>query len=220
MLSFLLAKEKGLFDELGKYFYDKYFSGDLPYLENFKVSSNDVTFYKLIIIGLCVGLVVAAVCNVYNKRYIGKFIRHMIKEGCLGEKNAKTLSELGYLKNTGVRQVIKSGGSLSRWVRCIEEDEFISSIEIKRKEYEELNSGDEKAKKFIEPTFKRDLNTMHFYLPEDKKYAAEIRFDQKGSHPLGILVVIVVAALTCLLSCYYLPDLIKLFDNFISVMNK
>ena len=220
MLSFALAKEKGLFEELGEYFYDKYFSGDLPYLENFSVSGRDVTFYKLIVVGLCIGLVVAAICNVYNKRYVGNFIRQMIKDGCLGAENAKTLDELGYLKNVGIRQVIKTGGSLTRWVRCVEEDEFIAASEEKRREFEELHSEDEQKPKYVEQAFKRDLSTMHFYIPEDKKYSAEIRFDKKGTHPIGILVVVVVAITACLVGCYYLPDLIKLFDNFVSIMNK
>ena len=35
---------------------------------------------------------------------------------------------MGYLKNPVIRGVIKSGGSLSRWARCVEEDEFFAKL--------------------------------------------------------------------------------------------
>ena len=61
---------------------------------------------------------------------------------------------------------------------------------------------------------------MHFYLPEEKKYSAEIRFDSKGVHLPGVLLVTVVSIVLSLWLCYMLTDIIKLFDNFINVMNK
>ena len=65
--------------------------------------------------------------------------------------------------------------------------------------------------------FKRDLNTMHFYIPEEKKYAAEIRFEDKGAN-FGVLIVVIIAALLlCAFICYFLPDLLKMIDNFISI---
>ena len=101
MLYLTPASEMSVFEELWQYFVDKYFSTELPYLENFTVRSNQVMFYKMIIIGLSIGLIVAAFCNLFNKRYVGNFVRKMIREGCLDKDNAKTLEELGYQKSFG-----------------------------------------------------------------------------------------------------------------------
>ena len=58
---------------------------------------------------------------------------------------------------------------------------------------------------------------MRFYIPEEKKYTAEIRFDAKGASIGTFIVVVVAALLTCALICYFLPDLLKMADNFISI---
>ena len=218
ILVFRLAKEPSLIEELWEYFVDKYFSVDLPYLENFSIKTGGLVSLQGIIIGITVGLIIASAGTIYNKRYIGSFVRRVISCGCLDAKSAKTLYDLGYLKSPGVRGVIKSGGSLSRWVRCAEEDAFLAEVEKKRAEFEEAHKNDEKKPKFIEPEFKRDLNTMHFYIPEEKKYAAEIRFEDKGANVGVFILVVVLSLVICALICYFLPDLIKMVDNFISVV--
>lgn len=217
MLYFCLAKKQTLIEELWEYLVDKYFSIDMPYLENFSIKTGGLVSIQGIIVGIAIGIVIAAACTIYNKRYIGSFIRRVISCQCFDAASAKTLYELGYLKSAGVRGVIKTGGSLSRWVRCAEEDEFYTEIDKKRAEFEEEHKNDDKIPKFVEPEFKRDLNTMHFYIPEDKKYAAEIRFEEKGAN-IGVFVIVVIAAiLLCALICYFLPDLLKMIDNFISI---
>lgn len=217
MLALALTGEKSLIEELWDYFSGEY-SVEMPYLENFKIETNALFSFNLIIVGITIGIVIASIATLYNKRYIGDFVRKVIGEGCLDAKSAKTLYELGYLKDIGIRNVIKSGGTLSRWVRCVEEDEFFASVEIKRAKFKELHGNDPKPPKFEEPVFKRDLNTMHFYIPEDRKYAAEIKFEKAGNSPVAVFLVAIVAVVLCIFVCYMLPDAIKLVDNFISVM--
>ena len=53
-----------------------------------------------------------------------------------------------------------------------------------------------------------------FYLPEEQKYRAEVRFEEKG----GVLSLIVTAVLTlaaCLLIIKLLPAVLGVFDKFI-----
>ena len=210
--------EKSLLVELWEYFTEKYFTVDLPYLENLSLGSGSLISLGGVIIGIAIGNVIAAICTVYNKRYIGDFVRKLIYEECFDAGSAKTLYELGYLKSAGIRGVIKSGGSLSRWVRCVEEDDFLSELEKSRQAFDEEHKNDIKKPKFKEIEFKRDLNTMHFYLPRDKKYAAEIKFDDKGASWGAVILVIIGAVLFAAFACYMLPDILKLIDNFISVM--
>ena len=119
MFNLMKSGEMTLAEELWLYFESKYFSSDLPYLDNFSMRNSEVIFCKLIIIGISIGIIIAAICNIYNKRYVGNFVRKLIKEECLSRDSAKTLSELGYGKSIGIKSVIKSGGSLSRWVRWV-----------------------------------------------------------------------------------------------------
>ena len=123
-LLFSLAKEPTLLEELWEYFVEKYFTIELPYLENFSIKTGGLISLQGIIVGITVGLIIASIGMIYTKRYIGNFIRRIIDCKCFDAESAKTLDELGYLKNPGVRNALKSGGTLSRLFRCVEEDEF------------------------------------------------------------------------------------------------
>ena len=218
MFGVVLLNQKGLFQELWEYFSETYFSPELPYLENISFGTGTLISLQMIILGLTAGIIVAAACSVYTKRYIGDFVRKVIGEQCFDADSAKTLYDLGYLKSPGIRQAVKSYGTLSRWIRCVEEDAFISDIEQKRIEFEEAHKDEAKPPKFITPEFKRDLNTMHFYIPEDKKYAAEVKFEKKGSNWISFIVVTLISVILCVFMCYILPDMIKMIDNFITVL--
>lgn len=218
MLNVILSDQPNLISELWEYFVDKYFSPEIPYLENFSLGTGTMLSAQLIILGITIGLIIASACNIYTKRYIGDFIRKVIYEECFDASSAKTLYELGYLKNPGIRNVIKSNGSLSRWIRCVEEDEHLAKIEQMRIEFEEKHKNDKKPPKFIAPEFKRDCNTMHFYLPEEKKYAADIRFDSKGANWISFLLVTVISIVMCAFVCYVFPDILKMVDNFLSII--
>lgn len=218
MLNFALSKQQSLLSELWEYFIDKYFSVEVPYLENFKLGSGSLVSLRWIIIGIVIGIVVASACSIYNKRYVGDFVRKVISEECFDASSAKTLYELGYLKHPAIRGMLKSGGTLSRWIRCVEEDDFIAATEAARQAFEEEHKNHSKPPKFKEPVFERDCNTMHFYIPEDKKYAADVKFDAKGADWRSFVAVTIISVVLCMFICYILPDMIKLVDNFISVM--
>jgi len=219
-LSIILSNQKSLIEELWEYFNETYFSPDMPYLENISFGSGTLISMQTIILGITIGIIVASASSIYSKRYIGEFVRKVIYEECFDARSAKTLYDLGYLKSPGVRNAIKSYGSLSRWIRCVEEDEFFAEIEKKRAEFEAAHQDDEKPPKFIVPEFKRDLNTMHFYIPEEKKYAAEVKFEKKGANWGSFILVTAISLVLCAFVCYILPDVIKMVDNFISIFKK
>ena len=210
--------EKSLFQELYEYFDETYFSPDMPHLENISFGAGTLISLKMILIGITLGLIFASFITIYNKRYIGGFIRKMLKEGCHDASSAKTLEELGYSKKIGIKYALRSGSPLSRWARCIEEDEFIANMKKKREEFEEVHKNEKNAPKFKEVEFKRNVKTMHFYIPEEKKYAADVKFDAKGANWISFVLVAVVSIALCAFLSFVLPDLIKMADNFISTV--
>lgn len=220
MLSKLNTGSKSLFEELWIYFEETYFSPEVPRLENFTLGTGTLVSLKTILIGLTIGLIFASFITIYNKRYIGSFVRKMISEGCLDKENAKTLTELGYLKNIGVRQSIKTDKPLSRWIRCVEEDDYNKEMTKKRAEYEEAHKNDKKAPKFKEVGFKRDVKTMHFYIPEEKKYAIDVKFNAKGANWVSLILVAAISITVCAFLSFALPELIQMIDNFITVVSK
>ncbi len=218
MLNIILLNGKSIFEELWEYFIDTYFTPDMPHFKNISFGSGTMISLQMIIIGLSVGLIVAAACTLYNKRYLGGFIRKLLKEECLEPSRAKTLLELGYDKSLGVKRAVRSFGTLSRWARCVEEDEFYAELDKKRAEFEEAHKNDSKKPRFKEIEFKRDVNSMHYYIPEEKKYAADIKFDAKGANVGSFIMVVIVSVALCIIMTLVLPEILQMVDNFISVM--
>jgi hypothetical protein len=63
-----------------------------------------------------------------------------------------------------------------------------------------------------------DFTLARFYIPEDLKYRAELRFEQKGSGWLFVLLTVVVTPILASLICQFLPDLLQMCDNLISFL--
>ncbi len=211
--------EISLLQELWEYFDETYFTPDIPHLNNFTFGSGTLISLKMLLIGITFGLIFASFVTIYNKRYIGGFVRKLLKEDCLNATSAKTLDELGYLKNPVIRFSLRAGSPLSRWARCVEEDEFYHEIEKKRTEFEEKYKNEKRPPRFKEAEFKRNTKTMHFYIPEEKKYAADVKFDSKGANWVSFIFVTVISIVLCAFLTFTLPDIIKMVDNFITLVS-
>ncbi len=220
MLYLFENEQKSLIEELWEYFIDTYFSPEIPNLDNVSFGTGTMISLRMILVGFTFGLIFASFITIYSKRFIGGLVRRVIKGGCLAPESAKTLRELGYEKNPLIRFSLRASSPLSRWIKCVEEDEFYKELSKKRIEFEEKHKNDKKPPKFRETEFKRDARTMHFYIPEDKKYAAEIKFDEKGANWVSFIIVTAVSIILCAFLSTVLPDIIKMIDNFITVMSK
>lgn len=224
VFSMFMANNDSLVAELFEYFKNKYFTLEIGEYTNISV---DAASIGTVIISFFIGLNIAALLSLFNKRVLGDFVRALIANGCLSTEKAKTLSELGFMKNTAVRGSLRSGVTLRRVVRCVEEEEYLAAIEEKETFYEQ---GDEtgkttgnseesqkqvKSPAFRSANFKIDFEKAHFYIPEKFKYTAEIKFEKKGTNPMTFLLVLVLSFTVMILLFRYLPDVFYLFDNFI-----
>lgn len=63
-----------------------------------------------------------------------------------------------------------------------------------------------------------DLATAHFYIPEDKKYSTEIKFEEKGTNVLTLVLAIVAAVAFVGAAVLFFPDVLRLIDNFINII--
>lgn len=196
--------------------FDTFFNPELTKYENINLGSGGVVSLRFIIIGLMFGFCVAAFVSLYEKRMIGSFAKKLLKENCIDKENAKTLYELGYERSLAVRSSLKSGTTLKKWVKCVEEDEFYASIEEKRAEFEAKHPGEQ----YIYPAFKRDCDTMRFYIPSELKYKADVKFNTRGTNIVSVILVILVSIVMFSVLCSVIPDMLIFVDNFMSVIQK
>ena len=206
--------EMPLWKELWLYFYDTYY-GNSVYYPNLGVDTTAMTNIKNLILAFCIGLSIAAFGAVYNKRVLGKFVRRILKEECLSPESAKTLSELNTMQNYAIRNAVRKSVNLRRVVKCAEEEEFLAEQEKKREEHEEKRKENPSLPKFKEEKFEIDTENDHFYIPEDMKYMADVKFESKGTTLLGAIIFTVIMIIVFFVAVFFLPDIFELLDSFV-----
>ena len=212
----LSTGEQSFWEELWTAIEESYFSVNTGRYEYININSSSFLSLQIIVIGIFIGIILSTVFISFDKRKLGAFVRHVISEGCLSPESAKTLDELGYLKDVSIRGSLRRSGVLSRVVRCVERDKFYEDMEFMRQKYIEKHGND---KGFAELEFKIDLQTAHFYIPDEEHYRAEIRFDKKGTGWRSILLVTVISIVAASLVCFLLPDMLQLVDNMIGIFS-
>ena len=210
--------EVSLLEELWSYLVEKYFTIDISQYHNLnlEIGGNGVINLSWAIVGLCLGMVLASFLAVYEKRGLGEFIRKLLDQECYSPQTAKTLYELGYRKNSAVRSSLRSG-SLSKVVICTQKAEYDAQIAQKREEYEAFATKD--SPKFKSLSYKINFEKDTFYIPKDASYAAEMRYDKKGSGIAAVLISIGIAVLLAAFIIFILPDMLQLLDNFVGVLS-
>ena len=196
--------------ELLTYLEENYFSVSFDSYKNFSISSSAGNTVRNLILGLAIGIIVASAMTVHTKKGLGGFVRALLKEDCTSPERAKTLSELGYFQSIAVRRDLKKGVTLSKLVHCREQEEATIAVQ-------DASEGEEKAPEEAKRTqFVIDPATMHFYIPEDLRYRAELRFEKAGSTWRSFLITLVVTIVGASLLCIFLPDLFRFADNIIT----
>lgn len=213
--SLTATAEPSLFEELWAYFEDKYFTVHLGQYEHLEIGSGSIVTLRSVVLGIAIGVILAAGVACYDKRVLGSFVRRIIQEDCLSPERAKTLAELCFARKTGVKASLRSQNKLGRVVRCVEKEAYEREVETARAAYIEANGDD---KKFFMPPYRMNFETDHFYIPDEEHYRAEIRFEGKGSGWLVFILVSIVAIVAASLACIFLPDMLQLVDNMLGIL--
>ena len=228
--------ERSVIKELLDYFGEKYFSVQLGTFENFSVAPSLGITLRNIILALALGIIIAVCTTAYTRVNIGGFVRKLIAEGCLSEASAKNLSELGYFHSTGVRRALKKSTSLGMVVRRAgdstptadasqNDGEMLVNEQADTADFAMENDEDklesnktpaENATHVAKQGEKIDFLTAKFYVPEDLRTRAEIRFNPKGSNWKSAILVSVITVVVAGALCVLAPELVQLADNIMS----
>lgn len=208
------AEEQPLIKELWQYFYDTYLNPS-EYYENLNLYSGDVVRIRIIIFGICIGLIFAAFGAVFNKRVLGDIVRKILKAEAFSPEGALTLDELGLVKKPVARLAVRKSTSLRRVVKCREEQEFEADLRKKKEEYAEAHEKCRKKPKFKEISYKMNVYADTYYIPEDMKYMADVKFEKKGTTWLGACIFALVMTVVFVALMVALPSIFTLLDDFV-----
>lgn len=185
--------------ELISYFHQTYFSIRFGAYDNFSVTEQTAGIINKIIPAIILGIIIAAIITVMGRRTIGAFVKTLIEKEALSPEKGVTLFETGLFRSTILRHELCRGAFLRKVVLCCEEQAFL----------------DEKGKNV---TYKIDFTKDHFYIPEDLKYRAEIRFNPKGSGWLSVVLTVILVPVFVGLLCRFMPSILQLVDSLITLL--
>ena len=224
-------EEPTLIEELVDYIVTKYLTPNFGAYEytNVNVNTDAVVTPAMIFIGAFIAVMAGAAAVIFNRRVLGRLVRRLIRQDALTPDKAKTFEELGLSDNRIIKLFI-NGMTLSKAVRCVEEDEHygLKYIPYIHEDYsgtksEEAEESEREARKNDAYTvsintprklrYKRDPAKDHFYIPERNKYHASVRFDDKGTNPMSLLILAAVYIVLGLIFIRILPSLMKAIDT-------
>ena len=209
--------EPSLLEELWAYLEGKYFSVQTGSYENINLGTGSLVTLQRIVLGIFIGVIIAAGMACYDKKRLGAFVRTVVKEQALWPEKAMTVYDLGFARDSGVKASLRSPNKLGKIVRCVERDAYDAEVEKAREAYVQEHGND---KDFFMPPYRVNFDTDHFYIPDEEHYRAEIRFEDKGSGWRAFILVVLVSVVSAALVCFLLPDMIQLVDNLIGILSE
>lgn len=216
-LLYSTSGEPTLLEELWEYLEGKYFSVDMGRYEHISIGSGSLVTLQKVVLGICVGIIIAAAMACYDKNKLGAFVRAIVKEQALWPDKAMTVYDLGFARNSAVKASLRSPNKLGKIVHCVEKEAYDAKVAEAREAYI-AEHGNEEG--FFMPQYRIDFDNDHFYIPDEEHYRAEVRFDNEGSGWRAFILVCIVAIVSAALICFLLPDMIQLVDNMIGILTE
>ncbi len=208
------AEQEPFFSALWRYFYDTYLNPS-EYYEHLGIDGGGILSVRMVILGLCIGLIVAMFAAVYNKRTLGNIVRRFLAAEALSPDTALTLEDVGLQGSAIARYSVRKSITLRRVLKCREEVEFTAKQNAAREEHEQRRKDDKSIKKFREAEYSVNPYADAFYIPEDMKYTADVKFEKKGTSLAGAFIfsgIILVAFVVIMVA---LPHLLGFIDGIV-----
>lgn len=203
----------------------EFFVPDCGNYKHFSVSGQAV---GICLFGIFAGVLIAMLVTAYEKSLHADFIGSVIDLGAADAEHAVTLDELGFLKNRRVRREFRDGVGLSKYVRCVEEEawktiEWVSvsasgNVSDHSATAEPAGKEESGAERKTGPQYRFDFETAHFYLPEENRIAAEVRYAPQKKRGSGLILSVLALVALYILMIFLTPELLQLLDNCLGLL--
>lgn len=157
---------------------------------------NNATTVDFIAVSVFIAATLSTVFVYLNKNVVGKVVRALIAREANSPESALTLSELGLHKNLLVRSALKGKNGLRKLVN--EAGDRIVMLP-------DGSSYSERDKKL-------DLASARFYIREENRIRAELRYSTKGSDIFMLIISIIVYFGIAWLIVILVPAVFDLFS--------
>lgn len=149
-----------------------------------------------VILAFCIGILLASLYMLYQKLVPGNIVRAILKAEAHTPESAKTLTELGLDKNPLYRFELRRNTVLRKTVlRVSEQGSDESESETASEDTENVEQEE------------------RFYISEEEKYRAEVRFDKKGNGIAGLVLTAVLTVALAILLIKLTPAVLGMIDH-------
>ncbi len=188
----------------------EFFTPQFPEFQNINITAGG---FKMIVWALYFAFLLAGVLAYYNRTVIGSLPRALIKAECHSPESAKTLAELGCVKNPFLRLSLRFGSTLRRNVICVEGEMFEADPR-------NTSRGLKLAELFLpEKRYKNKFATDRFYIPEAKRDACAARFRKKGNGIVPLILCAVGGIVAVALVMRFSPAILEFVDGIVGGFN-
>lgn len=175
--------------------------------------SNPLLSLTVILWGVYVGIVLACIISVVERNTSNALVKSLLMKGADSPENALTIGELG-LKDTGkYLSRLKKYSRLRRTVLLADEEKFTPKKDATKFSYKlaKFFSYDSGDKEKLTPE-------ARFYIPEENRITAEVRYAEKRSGAMTVIVCAVLMAAAMVFMTYALPKLLEMLDTLIGAI--
>jgi len=155
---------------------------------------------QVIAVAVFIGATLASIGVYFNKIVIGKAVRAIVAAGADSPESAKTLEDLGLSRSFFVRNALKSRSVLRKYV--YEADDRIIALPD--------------GSSYFERDGAIDLTSARFYISEENRVRAEVRYAGKGSDLFVLILSIVVYFGVAWAIVVVFPLLINFWNSFVT----
>ena len=150
---------------------------------------------ELTVWSIAVGSVCAVLFTYYNRTILGGFVRTLINKEALSIDSAITLAEAGYQKNAFVKRALLKRDTFRKIVFEVDDEIVIAS----------------EGHSFSARTKPINLNTARFYIAQENRVMAELRYDNQGANIFGVVTSVIVILALAYVVTLVVPHLIGAF---------
>ena len=190
------------FGDIWDYLRETYWEVDLGTYDNFSLGSLG-TMLPQIVLAIMIGIILASAAMLYERQYIGGFIRKLLAAEAKNEETAILLADTGYEKSAVMKRMLRRRDTAVRkLVR------FVGEVRAEH---------DPRAADRAKMQMKDDIDfaSARFYIPEELAARAAVRYELKGNS-WGAFVLTVIASLVgAAVLLRILPVFFSFIDNVI-----
>ncbi len=166
---------------------------------NITVTADTLTTARNVILGFAIGILIAALAAFYHKTVPGRIVRSLLRAEALSEESAKTPEDLGLARNFFYKYELAHNVTLKKLIRRTE-------TAVAKTDGAQNGETEEEGKE-------TGATEVRYYIPEEDKYRADVRYERKGSGPIGLAVTAVLTIAAAILLIRLIPSIFGVIDN-------